>query len=355
MATISTLTIGNIQDVLKFKAPDGKAMDSPVNTLVEIDHLSADLPALPANAGLTHHGLRTIQLPTGYLVDIGGSWKSSKSVHEPFVEGLMELRSSYEAPTDTFKNEPREVGEAMLQAEVDGHWHALSQGCTNIMLNGHDAPNMSAIVGLMKRPPYTTYDNAFCFSVGGSGSNLRSAWLIKPGVDTVHALYNGNHPTLGIEQEDKGEDREDSLGSSNDEHRYRITIEFMLTRGLCIKDQTACKRICNIPVDPSSYPGEDVANMAIEASIVNATKRPGKTAGGFIGAESTSMDTWMLYCDERLYAKLVRGINDRTVVRRSEDNAFSTSLPMIGDNIIVRRMDALNHALGSGETAVSAA
>ena len=355
MATLTTTIVGNILDVLKFKAPNGSPMEKPVNTLCEIDDFTRDMPALPANAGLTHHGLRTVQLPTGYIVDIGGSWKSSKAVHEPFVEALMTLRSSYEATIDTYKNEPKAVGQAQLEADLDAHLHALSQGMMNIILEGTSVPNMSAVVGLMKRPPYTTYDNKFCFNLGGASdsTDLRSAWLIKPGIDTVHALYNGNHPTLGIEQEEMPITRKDGLGTGGDEHNWIMTIENMITRGICVRDMTACKRLCNIPCGTADYPGEDVCNMAIEASIINATKQPGKTNG--LANASVVMNTWMLYCDERLYAKLVRSVNDRIQVERSEDNIFQTKLPMIGDNIIVRRLDALNHEIGSGETYVVAA
>lgn len=353
MATNNVTIVGNILDVLQFQLPDKTAINTPVNSLVEVDHMSMDLPALGANMGSTHHGLRTVALPTGYLVSVGGSWKSSKAQFEPYVFGTMELHSSYEWTSDTYKKVPKAVAQAQIKAQVDAHWHGLSQGAMNILLYGHSAPNLTAVVGLTRMAPYTTYDNQFCFSVGGSGSNLRSAWLLKPGIDTVFKLYDKNDPMLGIVEEEKPEQRIDGLGTGTDEHNWLRTIEFALTTGICIHDQTACKRICNIPVDPSAYPGEDVAYMAIQASIINATKQPGMSNG--LGNASEPMNTWMLYCDEQVYAKMILGANMRTNVRFSPDNIYKTSLPMIGENIIVRRMDALNHALGSGETAVASA
>jgi len=353
MATNTVGVSGNILDVLKFKMPDGSAVDQPINAMVELNDFQMDMPALPANGGMTHQGLRTIQLPTGYLTDVGGSWKSSKAEFEMFIDGLMTLRSTYRAPIDTYEVESAEIGQAQLEANLDGHIHALTQGLMNMMLEGSSVPNQSGLSALMQRDPYTTHDSSFTFSVGGSGSNLRSAWLMKPGIDTVHTVYNPNHPTLGIEQKDMGVHPVTGLGTSSDEHRWDMWIEHKIVSGIVIKDQTAVKRICNIPVGLADYPGEDVINLAIEASIINATKQPGKSQG--LGTASQILNTWMLYCDERLYAKIVRASNDKLMVYMSDQNIYRTSLPMIGTNIIIRRMDALNHALGSGETEIAAA
>jgi hypothetical protein len=241
-----------------------------------------------------------------------------------------------------------------LESNLDAHFMAINQGVTNIMIAGSTTPNQSAILGLMERAPYITYDGAFTFNVGGSGSDLRSAWLMKPGIDTVHTLYNPNHPTLGIEMKEMPISVEEGLGTGSDEHRWNMWVEFRTIKGLCIRDMTAVKRLCNIPCGSTDYPGEDVVRMAIHASIVNSTKNAG--VGQALGtAEPDVLNTWMLYCDEQLYSKLVQAGNDKTFVYKSAENIYRTELPMIGDNIIIRRMDALNKTSGSGETAVVAA
>jgi hypothetical protein len=336
------------------KLPDGSPITAIVNALSERDDFSRFVPAFPANNGLTHHALRTVSLPTGYLVDIGGSWKASKSQREPFVEALMTIKSTYQAPVDTFTTEKPEVGKKLLQAEKIDHVMMLNQSVTNMMMYGPTTPNQSAIVGLMQKDPYATYDNKFTFNVGGTGNDLRSCWLMKPGIDTLHALYNPNHPTLGVEMEDMGKQLIQGLGTSNDEHRWDIFIEFMIQKGLFIRDQRALKRICNVPCGVTDLPGADLINQIIEASIINAP-----TGGTMqVEADGNVTDTpapWLLMCDERLYAKLVIAANDKLMVYKSDNNIYRTKLPMIGDNIIILRMDALNHAIGSGETAVAAA
>ncbi len=341
MATQAISTAGNLFDLQKMKAPNGSPIDGVVNTLIETDDWTKRTPIAPANGGLTHHGLRTTGLPTSYIVDVGGSWKESKSAREPFTDGLVCLRSTYQAPKDTFQNEDAAVGQALLAEEKRNHVVAMNQAAMNLMLRGSNSATkvQNSLVGILERAPYLAIDSLFTWDVGGSGSNLNHALLCKPGISTVHSLYNPFHPTLGIEQEDKGETRIDGLGTSSDEHRYDICIEFALTRGICIRDLTALKLLANIPVAATDNPGGDLVDAAIEASIVNAPK--GNTS------------SWILYLSERAYAKLVKTQTDKTFVYTSSENIWRTELPMISPQIVIARMDALNCVVGSGETEIT--
>ena len=361
MATRTTATIGNIFDLLKLKLPDGSPLTSIVNALAERDDFQRFTPTIAANDGTSHRGVRTVTLPTGYLVDVGGSWKASKSQREPFVEGMATIRSTYQAPVDTFQVERPETGKALLRAEKLDHVMTLNQQLSNLMLNGSSTTSaqvltagtsQSAIVGIAERDPYLTVDNKFTFSVGGTGTNLRSCWLMKPGIDTLHMIHNGNHPSLGISQEDMGRQLIDGLGTSSDEHRWDILIEFALQRGIFVRDQRALKRIANVPSGPSDTPGADLINTIIRASIINAP------TGGVMQVEANGRKTdtpapWLLMCDEWLFSHLVVEANNKLMVFRSPENIYQTDLPMIGPNIIIARWDALNRDLGDGEATVS--
>lgn len=336
MATLSVVTRGNIFDVQKFKNPSNGAILDVTNTLVEKNDILKDLPTVPANGGLTHSGLRTDALPSGSLVDVGGTWGLSKATRSPFTEAMATIRSTYQAPKDTFTTESPAAAQALLKAEKDDHLEGMSQSWMNLLLTGPTTPTQNAIVGLMGRAPYTSIDNKYTFSVGGTGNDLRSCWLMAPDVNTVHLIYNPAHPTLGVEMEDKGEtyivDPDDST-----KHRWDIVIEFMIQQGICIRNQKAVKRICNVPCGASDTPTADLVNKVIDASLICSVK--GKQ--------------WFLYCDERLYAQLVKTVNNKLFVYMSADNIYHTELPMIGKNIILRECDALNHEIGSGESVLS--
>jgi hypothetical protein len=343
MATKDTTSVGTIFDVHKMKAPNGSPIDFVVNTLVETDDWSRLTPVIGSNAGLTHHGLRTTGLPTAYVVDIGGSWGSSKSAREPFEEGLVCIRSSYEAPKDVFQQEDPAVGEALLREERANFIEAINQAAMNMILRGSNSSTkgQGKLIGLLERAQFLSVDNNYVFDVGGSAI-LRHALLVKPGISNVCGLYNSNHPTLGIEENDKGEVRKgygDDSTIPAGEHRYDICIEYMITRGLCIRNMQACKLIANIPVAASDNPGSDIVDAAIDASLINAPKN--------------SQQQWILYLDERGYAKLVKAQNDKTFVYMSDKNIWRTELPMISPQIVIARMDALNLAAASSETEIT--
>ena len=64
---------------------------------------------------------------------------------------------------------------------------------------------------------------------------------------------------------------------------------------------------------------------------------------------------WILFCDERLYSKLVRTQNDKLMVYTDADNIYRTRIARIGEDILLARWDALEADIGSGETEVTSA
>jgi hypothetical protein len=346
--------MGNMFDMIKFQLPDKKAIQSIAATLAERDDMTRYTPSLAANSGVSHTILRQLALPTGYVVDAGGSWKESKAEFEPDVSAMFTLRSTYRTNPDYFKNMAPEVAAVQLRAQKASHIMCLAQGRNNLILNGSSSPSQSTLTGLMGMTQYGSIDYKFTFTAGGTGDDLRSCWLMKPGVDTVYMIHNAYHPTMGIEMDDKGEQLITGLGTSSDEHRYDIFIEFMLQSGIVVEDQRALKRICNVACGTSDNPGSNLINAIIDAANINAP-----TGGTLMEYDSDGKvinelaAPWILLCDERLHSKLIRTQNDKLFVYESEDNIYRTKVKSIGGDIIIARWDALNHEIGSGESALS--
>lgn len=344
MPTLTLSDRQNLFDVIQLKAPNGGVVEV-ANTLIERNDCIKDVMALPANGGLSHSGARTMSLPEAALVDIGGVWGSSKGSREPFVEVLATIRSQFDSPIDVLKTEGKEISQALVSEENNNHIESLGQGWTNLWLQGPNVSNLpqqNAITGLMNRTPWKTYDDEYCFTVGGTGNDLRSAWLICPGATTFHFLYNPNHPTLGVERDETPKvwvPYVSATGASPTQGNWHMKIDYMLQMGVCVRDQRAVKRICNVPCGATDTPTATLINKIIAAATIKSIKnRP-----------------YFLYCDERLYTQLVLGLENKTFVYQSDQNVYRTVLPMIGPNIIVRRMDALNKILGAGETVVASA
>lgn len=339
MATNDLSSRENLYDVTKRKAPNGGTLDA-TNTLIETNDIIKDTPTLPANGGLFHEGMRVTSLPSGSLVDIGGVWGPSKGTEEKFVEQLATIKSQFDAEIETLRTEGPEVSAKLVTDRRGQHIESLGQAWTNLWLNGPTTPTQSAIRGLLNRKPWNAVDNKYVFSVGGTGLNLRSALLVYPSPTTFHFLYNPNHPTLGVQEEESEKvwiPYVSATSASPTLGNWHRKIDFTLQQGYCVRDQRAFKRICNIDCGPSATVSADLINSIIKASTVNAVKNV----------------QYFLYCDEWLYAYLVIGANNLLKVYMSDKNIYQTELPMIGTNIIIRRMDALNHDIGSGETLVA--
>lgn len=339
---MSTLTFGNRLNVFNIHAARtdrGETLNMAQN-LAERNDLLRDLASYPANQGLTHKGIRWTTLPSGQRVEIGGTWGNEMGHYVPFVEGMFSVKSSFETPRDVLKDDDPETAAAVLDGHIKAFEEGLTQAWANLLVKGDSAPRQDSIVGLMQRAPYNALDNEFCFGIGGTGSNLRSAWLICPGINTVHLIHNKSHPTFGIEVErmpiQRLVDPDDST-----KHNWIVPIEFGFQQGICIRDQKAVKRLANIPC---GY-GEDVSGDWLEALLY---ARHMHTVVGDVNGGNQ----WFLYCDGWLYAKLVSLANKELRVQMSDANVYQTNLPMIGD-IVIRRLDALNYASAAGETVVS--
>lgn len=342
MGTTSLATELNLFDILKLKAPDNKGALDVAEVLNETNDALRLLPNYPANGNSFHEGLRTTSLPSGEFSYIGGSWGVSKGTEEKFVESLCLVRAAMEIRSDVLKSQGSQLALAMLNNKKRQCIEGLHQAWSNLLLKGVSVPNQLAIIGLEKRAPWNAYDNEYCFNIGGSGNDKRSAWLMAPGAQSVHLLHNPLHPTLGIGYEAKPESRLIDSDATT-KHYYVLPYEFEFQGGLCIPDQRAVKRLCNIDCAITDSPGIDVVNYAIEATLRH---------------NLLSNSQWILFCDANLYAKLIRAMNDKTMVFMNDQNVWRTNLPSIGagkGSIVIARWDSLNYAPASGESAVSAA
>jgi hypothetical protein len=339
MSTTTSLTEVNFFDVLKMKGADGSVLEV-AEVLNEVSDVMRLMPNRPANGGRFHEGLRDTSLPGCELSSIGASWGEYKGTEEKFVEGLCMIRTSFSVRSDVLANEGPQYGMATIQHKKRQTMEAVNQAFNNLLLKGVTTPDQLSVVGLEKRAPWNAIDSEFCFDLGGSGDNKRSAWLMAPGPATCFLLHNPIHPTLGIKYEEKPEAYMVDADSTT-KHYYKIPHEFEFQGGICIKDQRAVKRLANIDAAVTDSGGIDVVRLAIRASMKHSL---------------LANEQWILFCDGDLYSMLVAASNDVTKVYTNAKNIWNTDLPSIGTgkgSIVIARWDSLNYATGSGESAVS--
>ena len=312
----------NLFNMMKAHGPDGRLL-SMTNTLMETNDLVRDLPASPANGNMHHQGVRLESIPTPTVTVVGGGWSASYARMQPYTEDLCIFKSRYQVPLDALALEANPAKYRREQERV--HEEGMSQGFANTIIRGDASTAPEKINGLQNRAPWNALANTeYVFNMGGS-SNLRSAWLMRPGLTTVHLLYPKTHPTKGVKREEMPKQLvtvtdTDANGSGK---RWDAITEFEWWTGLCVRDQRAVKRICNINNTASAVSTNLIRNI-VRARLRHNMPGP-----------------WFLYCDWSIYAQLVDLAGDKHNVRYSSDNPYRVSLPMIGD-IMIRRMDALN-------------
>ena len=161
---------------------------------------------------------------------------------------------------------------------------------------------------------------------------------------------------MGVEDQEKGEFPVTGLGTSSDEPRWDLWVEFLMQGGCHIADQRACKLICNIDAGPTDDPGEDLIDAIFDAASINAHQGGNLLRYNSSGQVVEEIPTpWIFFCDERTHSKLRRPINNKRLVALSNENVYKRTVLML-DDILIARMDALGYStVGIGADAVSAA
>lgn len=332
----------NIFNMMQAFGADQRLLTMAQN-LVEVNDLVKDLPILPANENLSHRDARWESLPSASFIALGDAVTASFGRIQSYRETLGILKSRYQVPEDVLKAQGSAEDMGRYREDQErAHEEGMTQGLANAIFNGAAAAAPEKLDGLTQRAPWNSASNTtYVFDCGGTGSDLRSAWLIKPGPTTFHLLHPRYHATKGVQRTDRGRvpvtvTTTDANGTSN-ATRFDIMTDFEWWVGWNIKNQKAVKRIANIEVAYANV-SEILIRKIVEARHIHSV------VSSMRGAVNPNMKVeapWFLYCDPYVYIQLVTLAMGKNNVRYSSDNPYKIELPMIGD-IIIRRSDALN-------------
>ena len=333
----------NIFNMMQAFGADGSILEMAQN-LVEVNDLVRDLPSFPANENLSHRDARFETLPEATFVSIGDAVTASFARISSYREALGILKTKYQIPEDTLKAQgsPEDVAQYRTDQER-AHQEGMTQGLANALIRGTAVGAHEKLDGILNRAPWNSASNTdSVFDCGGT-SNLRHALMIKPGRTTFHLLHPKYHATKGIERIDRGSvpvtvTNTDANGTSL-ATRHDIMTDFAWWVGWNIKDQRAVKVIANIDITYANI-SEILIRKIIEAryqhSVISSMR-------GAVNPEMTVEAPWHFYCDAQVFIQLATLRNGKSNVNYSADNPYHFRLPMI-DDIIVRRMDALNYS-----------
>jgi len=317
----------NLFNGLKAKAPDGSILDLTYR-YIEMNPLLRIFPTYPANGinGMSHTGFRWISEVTPTVSVIGGGVSSSLAQGQNYTEDMVLLRSRYQVPVDVLEHWGN-LAPAWRGGQENVHEMSMQRAWTSTIIRGTAATSTTRINGLRNRAPWNAVTADYAYNMGGA-SNLRSMWLVNPGITTAHLIHNPNNPTMGIKRQAQPKQLvtvtdTDANGSGT---RWDEFTDFEFEQGLAIHENMAIKHLAN-----NDY------TSAVTASTINKIMEARLIHSNFLAGQ------WYLLCDPHMYINLINYRQTIGNVIFSADNPWKVPLPMIGD-IIVMNIEALNYA-----------
>ena len=276
MATIAS-GVATLNDVIAEIAPDGSQLEI-AEVLTQATELLEDMTWREGNL-LTGHrdAVRTVLPEPSY-----------RAINEgvPITKGASTQIEETCAMLEDFSQADREL--AILSGNVNGfrikqatpHIQGFAHKLSRDIFYGNVAANAKSFTGLA--PRYNSLSTAVSqtannvINAGGTGTGLRSIWLIGWQEDAITGLYPKN--TVGGL---KHEDATNAAGSGGDGippaavlfdasgNPYMGYRDHWTWRcGLMVKDWRAAVRICNVDLDlltknPDS--GQDILDLMVQA------------------------------------------------------------------------------------------
>lgn len=241
MATYDLSTYHTLVEVRNRLDPDGSLADI-INVLVETNEMVQDIMWMEANDKTSHLSTVTSALPTARIRRINQGVSVSKaSVSQ--IRDVIQLTEAWSEIDERLVKMSGNPGR--YRYDEDMHFvESFAQAVPGYFIYGEGADE--EISGFATR--YDALSDANVNSLGGSGSDLTSIWIVQWGRQ-VHGLYPPGSQG-GLAMEDKGIQ---TKGSSTlyDVYRTKFTWDF----GLAVADSSSAtrhpiQRLCN--VDTSS-------------------------------------------------------------------------------------------------------
>jgi hypothetical protein len=338
MATIAS-GVPTLLDVVGEIAPDGSQFDT-AEVLTQTNAVLEDMTWMAGNL-LTGHrdSVRTVLPEPSFR-------KINQGV--PYTKGASTQIEESCAMLEDFSKVDREL--AILSGNVNAyrlkqakpHQIGMAHKFARTLFYGNDNVDTESFTGLA--PRYATLNKStsntanYVIDAGGTGSGLRSVWLIGWSHETITGLYPKN--TIGGLHH---EDATNASGSGADGMPAAAVLydnnglpfmgyqdHWVWRCGLLVKDYRYAVRIANIDLDTLNK-NPDTAGADLSDLMVQALERIEMTAGVNL----------VFYAPRDISSFLRRQILSRKQAYLSWDEVAGKKVMMFGE-APVKRVDALN-------------
>jgi hypothetical protein len=332
--------VATLLDVLSTMAPDGKQMDI-AEVLTQQNEMLDDMVWREGNTVTGHRDAVRTSLPTPSFRAINEGVPVTKAGSTPIEETAAML--------EDFSRVDREL--AILSGDVnayrlkEGKPHILGMGhkMAQTVFYGNAAIDPKGFTGLT--PRYNSLSTGVSqtatnvISAGGTGSNLRSIWLIGWSEDTITGIYPKG-TAGGLDHEDvtnasgtgaHGFPAAAALSDASGNKFMGYEDHWIWRCGLMVKDWRFAVRICNI--DPTTL----TLNAATGANLTDLMTQAVEQIENLNGVRAA------FYVPRALRAYLRRQMQQQKGSFMSWDEQGGKRILNFGE-VPVRRTDALNVA-----------
>lgn len=321
MATNTPRTTMSLLGLARQSDPSGNILDI-AEVLDEVNPIFVDAPMVASNLTMSHLITRrnSLPAPTWTKINQGITPTRGRTTQVEEDIGMLEARCEIDTRILDLASDPAKVRMNEARPFIEG----IGQEFANTFIAGSRTSSPEEFDGLETR--YSALDSGTYRTVFNNGettgSTNTSVWFVQWGESMVHLIYPKNSSTIGIVQENKGEEPVFESGSTTAKYYAWVTV-FKLHCGLAVHDIRCIKRVANINVDRTDAQSldEDVLIQAIHAMPFNGR-----------GA--------VMYCNTDVLVQLDILAKDKTNVMYTPDGPFGRP-QMTFRGIPVHRLDAI--------------
>ena len=322
------LAEATLADVLRNKAPDGSYMSA-------IDVLSEKIPLIEegywvqGNDDSSHEFMRTTSEPVGSVIALGQGAGWEKSSEVPVKEQIMRLGSNLKLETKTLEKSPAPVRyrRDREKATVRGLTKTFAKVAFTKGGYGDMAADPLQVNGLGAR--YGKLAAKSVVSMGGSGSNLASIWVLKWGPDGLFFIHPKTAEKTLVEKNMTVGGPQMIADASGNPLWYEIT-NWEWQFGIGVGDSRNVKRLCNIAPSGNYSFFEDTDKALGEKKLIDLLE----------SFPLGSNEGLVIYTGADMIAQMKKRLNDKSNLYFTTESVWGR--PMLNFyGVPIIRMDTL--------------
>jgi hypothetical protein len=227
-----------------------KRMDQPwpgriIECLTHTNEIMLDMPAIECNKGTTHTIVQRTSLvkphTRSYYEGTGSTATQTKTIQEP--TGMWQDISRVDA---SLAEHTGDVA-GFRKRESIGKLEGIGQGMAEDLIYGV-RQGENGISGFASR--YNKIDGKNCISMGGTGDNLTSIYIMALGERYVHLIYPRGFGTVGVKHtpmQERAMVLDEKALAAGEVKKYPAYEDlYEVQFGIAVEDPRAVVRLCNI-------------------------------------------------------------------------------------------------------------